>query len=376
MRIDLKWFVLNAIFGRWHGAGPQEEGYTILLPSPMDMPFLLRFALEGLRRLDTKHCRQIVVIPDGCGDDGGKALERVVESSGDSRVELARLRPAAHFIVHGMRRTGGGIANWSHWAMIVEGIERARCEHVFLHDADAFFLETDGLERHYRECCDRGMETLGVTARLDPFFREIGYAIPGTWELMFATRWARRRSPLELKGRSRPTPRGDYTFDTMLYPQYLDYPSGKVGILDPPPRLVHFAGAITTYRTFSDRRGRPVVDELFRLLLLSLLEDLLPSPEGKGVMPAVAELARGLADPAAPVTYGSRRATREYPIFRAMIEDLCNSAIFLGARADRIRELIRPFDEHYEDQLAGIDANAPGDSPGAVEDEPRGHGLG
>src|SRR6185437_8640564 len=117
--------------------------------------------------------------PDGCGKDRAAALREVVDSCGDSRVEMAYLRPIAHWVVHGMRRSGGGIANWSHWAMIVEGINRTRCEHVFLHDADAFFIETDGIERQYRECLRTGMVTLGVTARWDPFFRQVGYSIPG-----------------------------------------------------------------------------------------------------------------------------------------------------------------------------------------------------
>jgi hypothetical protein len=342
----------------------------------MDMPFLLRFALEGLRHVDTAHCRQMIVIPDGCGADRGTALRRVVESCGDARVELARLRPMAHFVVHGMRRPGGAIANWSHWAMIIEGINNSKCGHILLHDTDAFCLESDGLERQHRECRDRGLETLGVTARWDPFFREIGYAIPGTWELMFSARWARRYSPLDLKGRRRQTAHGLHEFDTMLYPQYLDYPSGRVGILDPPLRMVHFAGAITTYRTFCDRLGRPVIDELFRLLFLSLMEDLLPSPNGDRLLPSVTELARGLDDPTARVNYGSPRATREYPIFRAMIEDLCSSPIFQGPRADRIRTLIRPFDEHYENPLSAIEVGADGDSPGAFEFESRRDGLG
>jgi len=140
----------------------------------------------------------------------------------------------------------------------------------------------------------------------------------------------------------------------MLYPQFVDYPSGKVGILDPPPRLVHFSGAITTYRTFRSRVGHPVVDEYFRLLFLALLEDLLPSPDGPRVLPSVGELTRGLDDPSAPVTYGSRQATREYPIFREMVDDLCKSSIFQGPRADRISELMRPFDEHFQAQLATI----------------------
>ena len=30
-----------------------------------------------------------------------------------------------------------------------------------------------------------------------------------------------------------------------------------------------------------------------------------------------------------------------------MIEDLCESPLMLGERSDRIRELIRPFDDHF-----------------------------
>lgn len=373
---DLKWLVLTPFFGHWRGPGPAVDGYSILLPSPMDMPFLLRFALEGLRHLDTSHCHQIIVIPDGCGADRGAALRQVVDSCDDARVELVRLRPMAHLVVHSMRRPGGGIANWSHWAMIIEGINNAKSSHIFLHDADAFCLERDGLERQYRECRDRGMATLGVTARWDPFFREIGYAIPGTWELMFSARWARRYSPLDLKGRRRQTAQGLREFDTMLYPQYLDYPSGTIGILDPPLRLVHFAGAITTYRTFCDRVGRPVIDELYRLLFLALMEDLLPAPNRDRLLPDIDELVRGLDDPTARVIYSSPRATREYPVFRSMIEDLCNSPLFQGPRSERIRTLIEPFDRHFGNEPAGANVGADGALLGAVEHESRRDGLG
>jgi hypothetical protein len=321
----------------------------------MDMPFLLRFALEGLRHLDTSHCRQIIVIPDGFGTDRAAALRQVVDSCGDSRVELASLRAAAHFVVQRMRRSN---ANWTHWALIVEGINRAKCDYIFLHDADAFCLESDGLERQYRECRDRGMATLGVMARWDPFFREIGYAIPGTYELMFSARWVRRHGPLDLKARRRQTTHGPHVFDTMLYPQFQDYPSGKIGILDPPLRLVHFAGAIIGYRMFCDRVGQPVIDEDYRLLFLALMEDLFPSPSGDRLLPATSKLAQGLDDPSAAVTYSSPRAIREYPTFRSMIEDLCNSPIFQGLRPEQIRASLYPFDRHYENRLAATKVSA------------------
>jgi len=365
-RIDWKWLVMVSLFGRWRRPRPSVDGYTILLPSPMDMPFLLRSALEGLRHLDTSHCRQIIVIPDGFGADRAAALRHVVDSCGDSRVELARLSAAAHFVVHGLRRSGGEIANWTHWAMIIEGINRAKCEYILLHDADAFCLESDGLERQYRECRDRGMATLGVMARWDSFFREIGYTIPGTYELMFSARWARRHRPLDHKGRRRQTTHGLHVFDTMLYPQFQDYPSGKVGILDPPLRLAHFAGAITIYRMLRDRVGQPVIDEDYRLLFLALMEDLFPSPSGDRLLPATSKLAQGLDDPSAAVTYSSPRATREYPTFRSMIEDLCNSPIFQGLRAEQIRASIYPFDRHYENRLASTNVSADDRLSGSV----------
>jgi hypothetical protein len=244
--------------------------------------------------------------------------------------------------------------------MIIEGINRAKCEYIFLHDADAFCLETDGLERQYRVCRDRGMAALGVTARWDPFFREVGYTIPGTYELMFSARWVRRHGPLDLKARGRQTARGLHFFDTMLYPMFEDYPSGQIGILEPPMRLAHFAGAIITYRAFCDRAGQPVIDEGFRLLFLALMEDLLPSPNGDRLLPSVSKLARGLDDPSAAANYGSPRAAREYPTFRAMIEDLSNSPIFQGPRAEQIRASIYPFDRHYENRLPATKPSADG----------------
>jgi hypothetical protein len=370
--VDMKGLVLRAIFSRWPHPRLLEDGYTILLPSPMDMPFLLRYALEGLAGVDTSHCRQILVVPDGWGDDRGEALRQVIRAFDDPRIELVGLTALDYLVVRLMGKTGSA----PHWLAIVNGTARARCEYISLHDSDAFFVEFGALERQYRECRDRGLYTLGVTPRWDPFFEQMGYTIPGTWEMMYSTRWARSRTPLALKGRSWPTPHGAYVFDTMLYPQFLDHPSGKVGIMTPPPRLVHFNGTIVTFRTYTDRGGEPVVDELFRILLLAILEDLLPAPNGVRVAPPVAALARGLDDPDAPVTYRSAGSDREYPTFRGMIADLCEAPIFRGARADRIRALIRPFDDFFASRTAEAAVLESDDPPGEQTPRLRAHGLG
>jgi hypothetical protein len=376
--MNIKQVLQTLLFGRWRRLQPVGDGYTILLPMPMDMPFLLRFALEALRQLNTEHCRQIVVIPDGRGHDGGAALRAVVADCGDSRIELTQLPPGIRFYIHKLnaRKSGGWVANQVHWAMIVEGTSRARCEYAFLHDADAFFIDADATERLYRECSDRGLDTLGVQARGDAFFHQIGYAIPGTWEMMYSVPWARRRNPLALKGRWRSTPHGAHEFDTMLYPQYLDYPTGKISITATPPRVVHFHGAITTFRAARDPGRGSVIDALFRLLLLSILEDLLPAPDGKRLLPTPGELACGLTDLSAPVTYNSETATQEYPTFRKQIDELCESPTFAGSRSSRIRELIQPFDAHYAARLAEAAGAAPEEASVKPMLVTRRHGLG
>ena len=319
MSFDKKAIILKSLFGRWRRSCPFEPGYTILLPLPMDMPFLLRFALEGLLRMDTSNCKQILVVPDGWGDDKGRALQEVIDAFPDPRLEMVHLRWIDYKAIRAMRPPGCAA---THWLMVVNGTTFARCEYAFLHDADAFFLEADGLERQYRLCQDNGMYSLGVTARWDPSFLEHGYSIPGTWELMYSTRWVRKYTPYDLKGRKRETHKGIVEFDSLLYPQFEDYPSGKVGVMDPPPKFVHFNGTIGAYRLFRDANGKQVIDELFRLVLLAILESLVPDKSGKRVVPTVEELAKALTDPSAPVTYATQLATQEYPIFRKMIDGL------------------------------------------------------
>jgi hypothetical protein len=256
----------------------------------------------------------------------------------------------------------------THWLLCVNGTAHARCEYAFLHDADAFFLEPDGLERQYRECRDRRMSALGVTACKSPFFERIGYdRIPGTWELMYSVDWAIGHGAFAFKGGRRMTPHGMCEFDSMHPPQFLDYPSGKIGVMESPPEFVHFYGVIGAYRAYQERlrkpTGRPIVDQRLRLVLLALLEDLIPDAGGLRALPKVEELAQGLTDPAAPVTYATVEAAHEYPEFRERIEALCQVPIFRGSRADQIRKGLRPFDEYYQRRAAEADPRDPSQKP-------------
>ena len=335
---------LQLLFGRWRQACPFEDGYTAVLPSPMDMPFMLRLGLEGLRRIDTTNCRQILVVPDGWGNDDAAGLKQIIAEFDDPRIELVQLRPLDYRVIRMMRPPGCAS---THWMMVVNGTLHARCEYAFLHDSDAFFLEPEGLERQYHEAKQHGMFTYGVEPRWDPFFTEKDYHVPGTWELMYSTRWARNRSPMYLKPGVVNTPNGEFGFDSMLYAQYLDHASGKIGVMSDPPEFVHFNGTIFTYRLFRDSNGRPVTDELFRVLLLSLIESAMQVPTTLRACPSIDELTQGLTSRSARVLYRSDVNQRGYGEFRTMIDKMCDAPIFIGERASKIRELIEPFDTHF-----------------------------
>ena len=234
-----------------------------------------------------------------------------------------------------------------YWMMVMFGIANSRCEHMLLHDADAFFYKNDSIESIYAAACAGSMYTMGVQARWDPFFENLGYTIPGTWETMVDCRWARRRAPHTIKGRTRATPHGEYVFDVLLYAQYLDYSSGKIGVMESPPHFLHFSHTVRTYRDYTRMENPTVIDELFRLLLLSLLDNVDPHAAAASTLPSPFELARGLDDPNAPVTYDSEIAIRGYRDFKKMIGELSRIPIFRNERMAHMVEMLQPFDDHF-----------------------------
>jgi hypothetical protein len=337
-------FLKMRIYGRWPQRSSVEDGYTMLLPIPADMPFLLRIALQGLRHLRMPNCNRIVVIADGCTSDA--ALRAVIDEFADERVRYAPLKRIDKVLMNLPRSDGS--ANYRHFTQILRGVLAAPTDAIYLHDADAFWLEEGGVEAQYREFRERGMYTLGVTSRIDPMFKDAGLEMPGTWELMFSASWARRRHPVEMKGGWYPAPDGEWRwFDTLLYGQYVDYPSGKVGVMADPPRFVHFYGTITEYRLWQRaRHAGPVEDRLCCLLLLSVLSRALSGDHPDTPLPPPEELARGLHDPSAPITYLDQSAPRRYASFRQGIEGLCSAPVFASA-AERIRDALAPFDDHF-----------------------------
>jgi hypothetical protein len=129
---------------------------------------------------------------------------------------------------------------------------------------------------------------------------------------------------------------------------------------------MHLSGTTVTYRRFLDFHDRPVGDELFRLLFLSCLREICPPFSAVDALPAPAQLAQGLRDPARRVHYAFPGAAAKYAEFRAFMSGLMDVALFRPSRG-ALSALLRPFDEHF----AGRDLEQASRQPNTV----RAHGL-
>jgi hypothetical protein len=335
----LKW----SFYGNWPECPCLEDGYTIFLVIPADMPFLLRFALEGIRHLQLPNCKQILVISDGSASD--RTLRNIVAEHGDQRLRYVPLKPIDKILLNIPRSDGSG--NFRHFTSILRGILATTTEAIYLHDADAFWLEEGGVESQYREFREREMYTLGVTARKE--FREQGLAIAATWELILSNSWVRTRLPAEMKSGWYPLPNGQWKwFDTLLYDEYMDYSSGRIGVMLNPPKLLHFYGTVIQYRRWQrNGRSKPTEDKTFVLLLLSILAEAIPEGRQDSLLPHPHQLACGLSDASAPITYLDQAAPTKYAEFRNNIDVLCSGPAFSNDVTRRIYDLLAPFDEHF-----------------------------
>ena len=340
MKAYIKRALLSLFYPAWSGRCHNKEGYTVVIPAPMDMPFLAYYALKALSKLDLSSCREILVVPDGCGTDNGRALSDVLKLINLDKARLLPLTKRNKLVISLF-----GDSGIAHWMTIVEAINNSETNSLFLHDADAFFTDEDFIENNYREFDNTNLNCLGVTSRWDPFMQSKNMQLPATWELFFSSAWARSWSPVSHKAGSRYTDTGKEFFDTMLYPMYRSYSVDRVQVR-PSASFMHLAGTVVTYRRWLDHINRPVGDELFRLLFLSLLKELSPPIESDFRLPSVAVLSEGVFDSKKMVHYNFPGAANNYHEFRRFVDALLGLELF-SDQLKKVDDLLHTFDDHF-----------------------------
>lgn len=331
----------NARFSSWGPAQPQQEGYSLLVPVPGDLPVFLELALSVLRLQDHEHRVETLVIPDR----PTAAIDAV----------LARFAPAWNgpleklLFPHPERHALPALRNPSHnhGIQLITGIRASRGSHILLHDADLFLLEPGALERHYRGTVENDLVACGVSPVWDTWFADRGFSLVATWELCAQRNWLRAFPPHMHMGHEAEILGEEHVFDTTLHPQALTEQS-RLAVHPQDDAIVHFNYVISTYRHFQ-RSKVTFRDERFRLLLVRLFVDLFAEVEADYALPDIAGLARGLTDPDAEVVYpeATSDVASEYRGFRERIERILTGAWVPAGRGEDAARALAPFDRHY-----------------------------
>lgn len=342
----------NARFSTWGAARPQEQGYSLLVPVPGDLPVFLELALSVLRLQDHEHRVETIVVPDRPTPQMDAVIARH-RGTWDGPLEKAlfpqperRLLPALSNPFH------------NYGIQLITGTRAAKGSHVLLHDADLFLLSPGSLDRHYEAARADDLVACGVSPVWDSWFTEHGFQLAATWELCAQRDWLRSFPPAMHMGHTAELLGEEHVFDITLHSQALTDPR-RIGIRPQDEDIVHFNHVIGTYRGFQRAKGT-FADDQFRLLLIRLFIDLFAQVEADYALPTFDELARGLTDPSAPVTYpvATAEVTREYRGFRDRIERILTGAWAPDGRGEDATRALAAFDRHYAAQVPGQDVPA------------------
>jgi hypothetical protein len=354
-----------SFYRRWPDTQPLVDGYTVLMPTPGDLPVFLELALAGFAKQDPTGHVETLVIPDRVTPEFVSAFNRSVSRAawGPTRlVQIGTRGRALYRIRNGpwnddisARGLSRGIrtARLNYFLQSYHGAAAATTTHAILHDADLFLLDPRFLAERFRRCSEQGIGWLGVERRLmwdrerkcfDDWYERDGLGpVLSTWELMFDVRWLRRFPPWQIHAQSHRFQGSERDFDSMDYVQVRTPPERRA-LWEAPDNYAHFNAAISAYRLFQESGDRPFVDERFRILLIRLLSDAFGNGDESHHLPSATELARGIDDGDPRVTYRAAGIEDNYQEFRRGIGTVIASPLVEPGRAEDVERALRPFD--------------------------------
>lgn len=339
----MKSLLWKLLYPRWSNpkgrASAQTDGLTLLVLIPGDLPVFLDLALDVCARQQCPALRNTLIIPDVVTPELQRRVAQRLASWPHGSIELVDLKPIDRFLIRRLKNPHHNV-----WLQFFRGVEATTTSHAVWHDADLFLTDPTLLQRQYQTITSQRLECLGVSPVWDSWYRERGFSnIAATWELTFSTTWARSFAPWQHHGHEALIKGERHVVDITLLPQVLTPPQ-RVAISPLTSGFVHFNYVICTYRWFQNSTG-PYEDDKFRLLLVRLLVDAFDQGNWPYEVPAAADLARGLSDPAARVTYLKPETHASWPEFRSKFQELLESPLLTDRQRTALADGLRPFDD-------------------------------
>lgn len=279
-------------FAQWGAASaePGEEGYSLLLPVPGDLPVFLELALAVCRLQDPAHRVETLVIPDRLTP----AVRRIVADAAPSWPGPLHLVPLPRLDRLVLPMLADGHKN--HGAQLIQGVRRARADRILLHDADLFLMDPQVHVDEYTTAAKEDLDVLGISPAWDPWYAARGAELAATWEQVGRVAWFRSFPPHRHLGHDAVVGGERHTFDTTFWPQLHTPATARAVGVGLAERTVHFNYTIVTYRKYvahCRQSSEPFPDSNFRILLIRLFVELFGGGEDYG-LPSLEELTAGL----------------------------------------------------------------------------------
>ena len=336
--------IYKLLYRRWGRVTPlTEDGYTLLLMVPGDLPVFLKIAMDVCGRQDPTHRVETFVLPDNHTPEFVRAYQHYKKDWPDTAIRVLPFGPVEQWAAR--RQNNPGLNNW---LQLKTAVQNALTRTALWHDADLFIDDRAFLKDHYEQLRGRDLACLGVSPGWNKQFRELGCThLAATWELMFDVAWARSFAPWRHRGHDGTFAGKPVLYDSLFYAQAHTDPARVALNADAERKFVHFNYVISSYRWFQRglrNNGGPYEDKNFRLLLVRLLIDAYDDSGWPYEVPAVAELARGLTDAKAPVTYVTETVRGQWAEFRGKFQGLLEGDLVDAARKTKLADGIAPFD--------------------------------
>jgi hypothetical protein len=342
----MRFGISGAAYWRWRLAKwptaptDTEQGYTLLLPVPGDIPVFLELALRICGMQNSDHRLRTLVIPDRPSRRISELVAKA-KPSWNGPLDIQLLPHPERWTLPLLRS-----ASRNHGLQLVSGVAASRSSHIILHDADLFLLVDDFFDRQFMECQKRDLDCLGVSPAWDNWFTDHGLRLAATWELVASVSWMRRFTPYVHIGHDNELFGEAHTFDTTLYPQAVS-PQSRIDWEDRSGEFVHFNYLISSYRNFQ-KGGVPFLDSGFRLLLIALFVHLFSDGQSLPDLPRLSEMSRGLDSETARVYYPKREVGREAWVeFSSQLDRVVNADFLASDVGSEARRALGEFDAYY-----------------------------
>lgn len=337
---------LYKVFYRGWNRPPEhpKQGYSLWILMPGDLPFFFDIFLAVFAAKKTEHLVETIIVADETTPELYRRFEHFAAAWPHGAIRLVRLRFMDRLLIKIQRRHPHIMC----WLQFVNAVRETRSTHALWHDADLFMLDNDFFDANYEECVRRDLAFMGLSPVWDRWFAEVGLPnVNATWEMMFEVATLRKFMPWQHRGHDDVVKGQVHAFDTTLYPQAMT-PQERVGRRAEEPEFVHFNYVMGSYRPFQNSK-RPFEDDYFRVLLIRLLIDAFDADSANWNYdaPTAAELALGLSDSSARVTYTGPETAGHYEEFRTKLQRLIDSPLLNPDQSRRMAEGIARFDQFY-----------------------------